>query len=68
MKILITGANGDIAISISRIIKKHFKKYKINGTDIENIGPGEIYYDHIYKVSKPNNLDYAKQIKNIKKL
>ena len=65
MKILITGANGDIAISICRIIKKHFKNSIVDGTDIENIGSGEIYYNHIYKISKPNNRLYIKQIKKL---
>ena len=65
MKFLITGANGDIAISISRIIKQHFKKSIVDGTDIENIGPGEIYYNHIHKVSKPSNKNYLNQIKKL---
>ena len=52
MKFLITGANGDIAISISRILRKHFKNSVIDGTDLENIGPGEIYYNNIFKVKK----------------
>ena len=32
MKFLITGANGDIAISISRILRKHFKNSIIDNT------------------------------------
>ena len=39
MKILVTGANGDIAISIYKIIKKNFKNnIKIDGTEIESHG------------------------------
>ena len=48
MKFLITGANGDIAISICRIIKQHFKRSIIDGSDIVDAGPGEIYYNHIH--------------------
>lgn len=65
MKFLITGANGDIAISISRIIQEHFKNSIIDGTDTEVSGPGEIYYKKIYKVSTPNSKYYLKQLKKM---
>ena len=67
MKFLITGANGDIAISISRILRKHFKNSIIDGTDLENIGPGEIYYNNIFKVKKPNDKNYFQEIKKLSK-
>tara|TARA_Y100000768_G_C23930517_1_gene659838 strand:- start:99 stop:1022 length:924 start_codon:yes stop_codon:yes gene_type:complete len=67
MKFLITGANGDIAISISRILRKHFKNSIIDGTDLENIGPGEIYYNNIFKVKKPNDKNYFQEIKELSK-
>ena len=67
MKFLITGANGDIAISICRIIKQHFKRSIIDGSDIVDAGPGEIYYNHIHKVLKPSNKNYLNQIKKLTK-
>jgi carbamoyl-phosphate synthase large subunit len=65
MKFLITGANGDIAISISRIIKDEFKNSVVEGTDIIKEGPGEYLYKKIYKVPNPNNKNYLSQIKKV---
>ena len=45
MKILVTGANGDIAISIYKIIKKNFKNnIKIDGTEIESHGKRQLLF------------------------
>ncbi len=62
MKFLITGANGDIAISICRIIKKEFKNSVIEGTDIVIEGPGEFYFKKIYKVPPPHKKNYLNQL------
>ena len=67
MKFLITGANGDIARSICRIIKNEYKRSVVHGTDINEKGPGEYLYDKIYKVSHKNNLNYLNKIKKISK-
>ena len=47
MKFLITGAHGDIAQSISKIIKSTYKKAIINGTDLIESGPGEFLFNKI---------------------
>ncbi len=65
MKILITGANGDIAISICRIIKSKFKKFIIDGVDINPEGLGELYFNNIHKVPLGSDLNYSKKIKKI---
>ena len=65
MKFLITGANGDIARSICRIIKNHYKKSIVDGTDVIEKGPGEYLYNKIHKVSLPNNRKYLDKIKKI---
>jgi carbamoyl-phosphate synthase large subunit len=67
MKFLITGANGDIAISICRILKQNFKKPIIVGTDIQTEGRGEFFLKKIYKISSPSNKNYIKHIINISK-
>ena len=43
-KILITGAHGDIGISVYKILKKNFKnKFLIDGMDCKSNGPGSFF-------------------------
>ena len=59
MKILISGANGDIAISIYKIIKKNFtKKTKVDGTDINKEGKGIFYFDRVFELPKASNKSF----------
>ncbi len=59
MKILISGANGDIAISIYKIIKKNFtKKTKVDGTDINQEGKGIFYFDRVFELPKASNKSF----------
>lgn len=67
MKFLITGAHGDIAQSISKIIKSTYKKAIINGTDLIESGPGEFLFNKIYKIGLPNKGNYLNRIKRISK-
>ena len=67
MKFLITGANGDIAISISRIIQEPFKNSIIDGTDTEVSGPGEIYYKKIHNKDSVKDKPIIKKRKRTKK-
>lgn len=62
MKILITGANGDIAISIFELLKKEFKKFKIFGSDLRE-GYGSLYFKKIFLLSHANSKDYLKNSK-----
>ena len=55
MKILITGAHGDIACSVAKIIKSEFNKFEIYGTDSENEGPGDYLFKKIYKIPNSHN-------------
>jgi carbamoyl-phosphate synthase large subunit len=65
-KILITGAHGDIAQSIYKIIKKNYKnKYDIEGIDILSNGPGEYIFDKVFKAPKANSNKYGKFINKI---
>lgn len=55
MKILISGANGDIAISILKIIKKNFKKkIRIDGSENKIEGKGKYYFNKIIEVPAGN--------------
>jgi carbamoyl-phosphate synthase large subunit len=67
MKILITGAHGDIACSVARIIKSEFNKFQIYGTDCENYGPGDYLFKKIYKIPNLHNEYYLRTIKKIYK-
>jgi carbamoyl-phosphate synthase large subunit len=65
MKILITGAHGDIACSVGKIIKSEFNKFIIFGMDIESNGPGDYLFKKIYKTTSSYNEYYLKTIKKI---
>jgi carbamoyl-phosphate synthase large subunit len=67
MKILITGAHGDIACSVGKIIKSEFNKFIIFGTDTEIDGPGDYLFKKIYKTPVKFNEYYLKTIKKIYK-
>jgi carbamoyl-phosphate synthase large subunit len=67
MKILITGAHGDIACSVAKIIKSEFNKFEIYGTDSENEGPGDYLFKKIYKIPNSHNEYFLKTIKKIYK-
>jgi len=67
MKILITGAHGDIACSVAKIIKSEFNKFEIFGTDTENNGPGDYLFKKIYKTPNLHNEYYLRTIKKIYK-
>tara|TARA_B100001057_G_scaffold450774_1_gene493147 strand:+ start:703 stop:1629 length:927 start_codon:yes stop_codon:yes gene_type:complete len=67
MKFLITGANGDIAKSVCRILKAEYKHSIIDGTDINPDGPGQYLFNKIYNISEPNKKVYIKEITKISK-
>jgi len=67
MKILITGAHGDIACSVAKIIKLEFNKFEIFGTDTESNGPGDYLFKKIYKTPNLHNEYYLRTIKKIYK-
>jgi len=67
IKVLITGSNGDLACSIAKIIKKHFKNSKIIGTDLTKNGIGELIFNKIYKVPPANHKNYGRFINRLSK-
>ena len=67
-KILITGAQGDIAQSICKIIRKNYKKkIIIDGCDIKKYGPSEYIFDKIIQSPKANRKQYNLFIKKVAK-
>ena len=63
--IIVTGANGDIGLSIGRILKESMDDFKIFGTDCNGEWPAKDIYDDIYYLPNANEKGY---IKNLKKL
>ena len=62
MKFLITGANGDIAKSICKLIKRNFKYATVDGTDVKINKKVKNLYNKIYKVPLPKNKSYLSKI------
>jgi len=67
MKILITGAHGDIACSVGKIIKLEFSKFEIFGVDTQKHGPGDYLFKKIFKIPHSYNAYFLKVIKKIYK-
>lgn len=64
MKFFISGLGGDMAQSISRIIKLEFKDCIIYGTDISDRNAAELYCDEFVLGIKANDPGYIDFIKN----
>jgi carbamoyl-phosphate synthase large subunit len=67
MKFLVTGANGDIALSIKEIIKRNFKNSIIDGCEINLNGKGKFFFDKVIKVPKSNDNDFIRKFNNLSK-
>ncbi len=65
-KILITGAHGDISISIYKILKKNYKnKFLIDGMDCKSNGPGSFFLKKIIKSPRVNEKNFQYFVKKI---
>lgn len=67
MKILITGAHGDIGCSIGKIIKSEFNKFEVFGIDTQKNGPGDYLFKKVFNIPCSYNEHYLKVIKKIYK-
>lgn len=67
MKFLITGANGDIAKSICKVIKKNFKNVKVDGTDIKIGNNRKSLFNKIFQVPSPKKKTYYNKVKKLLK-
>ena len=68
MKILISGANGDIAISVLKIIKKNFKKkIRIDGSENKVDGKGKFYFNKIIELPPGNKKNFLRKSLSIYK-
>jgi carbamoyl-phosphate synthase large subunit len=48
MRLLVTGANGDIAEAIGRILKTSFPQAVVDGADCQGTFPGDLLFDHMH--------------------
>jgi carbamoyl-phosphate synthase large subunit len=65
-KILVTGAQGDIAQSICKIIRRTYKKnIIIDGSDMKKFGPSDYIFDKILYSPSVNTSQYKLFIKKI---
>ena len=65
-KFLITGAQGDIAQSICKIIRQNYKnKITIDGMDILKSGPSDYIFNKIIVSPKTNTSNYNLFIKRV---
>jgi len=67
MRVLITGANGDIAKSICKVIKKNFNNIIIDGTDIKVKKNSSGLFNKIFNVPSPKKKSYINKIKKLSK-
>tara|TARA_B100000963_G_scaffold187057_1_gene162739 strand:- start:27515 stop:28435 length:921 start_codon:yes stop_codon:yes gene_type:complete len=67
MKFLVTGANGDIALSIKEILKRNFKNSAIHGCEINLNGKGKFHFDKVIKVPKSDDNDFIDKLNNLSK-
>ena len=65
IKILITGANGDIAYSIFKIIKKSFKNFLIHGAEINDEWSSKLFYDKLFYLPLANKKEYQNKLHNL---
>lgn len=65
MNFLVTGANGDIALSILAVLKRNFKNCKIHGTEIKPDGKGKFFFEKILRVPKSDHHNFIKQFSQL---
>lgn len=67
MKFLITGANGDIAKSICKVVKKNFKDVEVDGTDIKIGNNKKSLFSKIFQVPSTKKKTYFNKVKKLLK-
>ena len=67
MRFLVTGANGDIAEAVAKVLNKTFPDSVIHGSDSSGLWPAKFYFKKVYKIPHASSykyLDYIDSIKN----
>ena len=67
MKFLVTGANGDIAEAVQKILIETFPNCIIHGTDSSGLWPGKFYFKKVFKIPHADSKKYLDYIKTVSK-
>jgi carbamoyl-phosphate synthase large subunit len=67
MKILVTGANGDIGEAVGRILKEEFPDAVISGADAAGRWPGGVVYQNMIDVPLASAPEYLDSMQNLAK-
>jgi len=59
MRILVTGANGDIAEAIARILKTSFPRAVVDGADCQGTLPARLLFDHVHALPSANAPEFT---------
>lgn len=68
MRLLVTGANGDIAEGIGRILKEVYPDHTIDGADCHGTMPGALLFDHMYLLPIASSPSYASAFHDLARL
>ena len=58
MRILVTGANGDIAEAIGRILKASFPQAIVDGADCQGTLPARLLFDHVHPLPSARSPEF----------
>lgn len=64
-KILVTGANGDIAMAIGRVLKLSMPSCEIYGADLGEKWPGNIVFSEMFVLPRADSIEYIASLVNL---
>lgn len=64
-KVLVTGANGDIAMCIGRVICSEFPQWDVQGADIGELWPGKSVFSEMHTLPRATSVDYLSELKEL---
>lgn len=65
MRLLVTGANGDIAEAIGRILKTSFPQAVVDGADCQGTFPGDLLFDHMHHLPPVGAPDFFNAFRSL---
>lgn len=65
MRFLVTGANGDLAEAVSKVLRSYYPNAVIDGADAAGVWPGKLYFDHVFNLPSAIDEDYSDKLKEL---
>lgn len=65
MRILVTGANGDIAEAIGRILKTSFPQAVVDGADCQGAFPGSLLFDSMHPLPAVSSPEFLESFRSL---